>query len=233
MSMKDKGIDLPALLADNVGPDGVSVFDLDRVTMPSGGGLSFTVPDIDKGEKAVNEIKGIIVAYQDVRAYWQQGLDESGGGTPPDCSSDDCRLGVGEPGGQCKQCPMAQFGTASNGKGQACTQRRRLFILRENDIMPIMVSLPPTSLKPIKQYFWRLATHRYTSYYKVITKLGLAKIPGADPPYSVIVPSIGEALTDQQIAIVTEISESVRNTIACGMIGHDDYVPAEAIDAGE
>lgn len=46
-------------------------------------------------------------------------MDQGGGIL---CRSNDCKTGIGEPGGACLICPLAQFGTARNGegKGTAC-----------------------------------------------------------------------------------------------------------------
>jgi hypothetical protein len=161
------------MLREMAGALGVNQFDLDKAKIPSGGAARFEVPTLD-GTEYVPEITGVIIGQQDVRCFWERGLDESGGGTPPDCTSDDCQVGVGKPGGSCQTCPMAQFGSARKGAGQACQQRRVLFIARPKSTLPLVVSLPPTSLANARKYFLRLVDNELP-FWAVVTTLTLEK----------------------------------------------------------
>jgi hypothetical protein len=63
---------------------------------------------------------------------------------------------MGKPGGDCHKCPLAQFGSAVDqkgqpGKGQACKSMRMLLFLRQDDMIPMIVNLPPTSLQNAKK----------------------------------------------------------------------------------
>jgi hypothetical protein len=49
-------------------------------------------------------------------------------------------------------------------RGQACKQMKLLFVLRATDLLPICVSLPPTSLKNSKQFFRRLTQNNVLHY---------------------------------------------------------------------
>lgn len=167
---------LGAMLRTNVGPQGLSVFDLDTVKTPAGGGTTFVVPTID-GEEEAKELRGVIVGFKDLRSYWRTGFDESGGGTPPDCSSQDMVRGDGDPGGECARCAFSRFGTA--GRAQACQQRRLLFLVREGDLLPIVVSVSPASLKSVRQYFLRLASHA-VPFYGVLSSLSLERDKNRD-----------------------------------------------------
>lgn len=151
----------------NTGALGISQFDFDRAKVPSGGGLQFQLDD----NKAVPEIDGVIIAFQDLRVYWMDEFSQSGGGTPPDCISENCVQGIGDPGGNCTQCPFAQF--KSRGAGQACQQRRILFIARPDRILPLALSLPPTSLRNVRRYFRIQLVEEGLPFYGVITRLGL------------------------------------------------------------
>lgn len=198
---------LGEMLRTNVGPGGLSVFDLDTVKTPAGGGTTFTVPTVD-GEEDAKELRGVIVGFKDMRSYWRTGFDESGGGTPPDCASQDMMQGEGDPGGDCARCPYSKFGTA--GRAQACQQRRLLFLVREGDLLPIVVSVSPASLKPVRQFFLRLASHG-VPYYGVVTRLTLEKDKNKDGiTYARITVAMAGRLPEEEAARMKSYSEALR-----------------------
>lgn len=216
-------------LRENIGNGGVTPFDLDRVKIPSGGGVQWEVPTL-AGIESVREIEGIIIHFKDVRSYWAKSY--GGGNQPPDCASTDGLHGVGSPGGVCAHCPMAQFGTASKsdgkaGKGQACKQARMLFILRRGDLLPLLIVLPPSSLKPAKQYFIRL-TSKGVPFYGVITKLSLTKVANADGiPYSQVDMKFVDHLSDDRLESVRAMRESMRHVFDHAQIVEADVVGAQ------
>lgn len=170
------------IIQANSGIAGLSPQQLDRVKIPSGGGVTWTVPSLT-GDQEVKEIEGIIIHMKEVRAYWPDSF--SGSGTPPQCSSDDAIHGVGSPGGSCLICPLSKPGSAPPKKpgeltkGQACKASRLLFLLRPDDLLPIVVSLPPTSLKPCGAYFMRLANWELFSH-EAVTAITLIKEKNED-----------------------------------------------------
>jgi len=159
----------------NVGDGGLTPGDFDRIKVPAGGATAWTIQGLD-GEEILKEVAGIVVAWRDTRAYWSVPMEQSEGNMPPDCYSLDARTGTGKPGGDCHKCPLAQFG--SDGAGQACKLVRQLFLIREENLLPEIVNLPPSSIKPARQYFLRLAS-KGVPCYSVITKIGLEKTRNA------------------------------------------------------
>ena len=115
---------LAEMIAENVGASGLTLSDLEQVTIPAGGGTMWTIPDAIAGPTGAAELTGVVLYAQDRRAFWREGLEDSGGGTPPDCSSPDAITGTGDPGGACGKCHMAEFGSAPDGRGQACKQQK-------------------------------------------------------------------------------------------------------------
>ena len=63
--------------------------------------------------------------------------------------------GEGDPGGACAKCRYNQFGSGESG-GKACKNRRRIYILREGEVFPVLLSLPTGSLKEFTRYIQRL-----------------------------------------------------------------------------
>lgn len=173
--------ELKQTVEDNLGGDRLSEFDMERYIMPSGKGLTFTVETASNASSA-NELVGVIVFQQNRRTWWEKSKDDSDGDNgPPDCSSNDGVHGVGKMadkcGGLCANCPNSKFGSATdkNGvptKGQACSQKKCLFILKPDSILPSVLMVPPTSLVPLKQYLASLISAR-KPYYGVVTKITL------------------------------------------------------------
>lgn len=190
-AMQVESAQLLETLEANLGGQKLSEFDLDRVVIPTGGGKAWTVPTLE-GEEVTPELQGIIVHWKDTRAYWRATFEEQGGGTPPDCSSPNAERASGDPTPPgappgnpqtptdsdglfiCDACPNAQFGSdpRESSNAQACKLVRQLFLLTPGDLLPVVVSLPPTSVAAATRYFLRLS-RRGLPYYSVVTKIAL------------------------------------------------------------
>ena len=117
----------------------------------------------------------MLVMRQPVRAYWAESF--SGGGAPPDCSSEDAvygngalgKLSDGNPSGLCKECPMSKFGSGKDN-GQACRSITRLFLLTPDYAIPLLVTLPPTSFGAAQDFVVLQAAQRkaITSFETVL-----------------------------------------------------------------
>ena len=184
-------------IRENIGNDRITDRDLDRITVPLGGGLNWTVPTLE-GEDSAKALDGIIVHWTSPRAYWATGM-EVGGNTPPDCSSHNGDVGYGQPGGACHLCPLSEWGSADGGSGKACKEKRMLFLLRSTDLLPIVIQAPSTSIQPVKKYLLRLASQGLP-YWSVITRLSLEKGSNANGiSFSRIAPkSAGPVPEDQR-----------------------------------
>jgi len=198
---------LEEVIEVNIGDEGISRFDLDRLKVPTGGTTTWSVPTLE-GEKQQEAVEGIVIHWKDVRAYWAG--DYTGKNTPPDCYSDDAKIGVGDPGGKCKECPFAEWESAEEGDGQACKQMRILFLLRENNILPLAITAPPTSVGNIKNYFMRLAS-KGIAFYGAITRFELDKaMSSGGIEYSEIVPSYVQKLTGDALDKMREVREQIK-----------------------
>lgn len=162
--------DLRQIVADNLGGtnDSFSEGDLARYKVPSSESIAFSYTKQDGTKDAVKTVRGVVVAHLPRRRYYSKPAGESNG-VPPDCQSPDGNRGEGtiaaQFGGVCEACPMAQFGTSkkrdgSAGRGQACQQRRALFIVTDGDILPAILELPPTSLSTWKTFLASLISAR-------------------------------------------------------------------------
>jgi hypothetical protein len=166
--MRQTSAELRELFEENM--DDADEFDLEGISVPGGGGLTWSIPDLNGEPVAVEELVGVIVLKGVRRAYWEKSFDETGGGSPPDCSSLDAKRGTGYIRGDdrtkepmersCEKCPMAQWGSKKpedpEDNQQACARRTLLFLIGPGDVVPQKVDLAPTSVVPFKKFMARL-----------------------------------------------------------------------------
>lgn len=205
--------DLAEVLRDNTAGQ-LSRLDLPTVKIPAGGGTSWTIPDVEEGDRNEKSLRGIVVYQTVVRGYWEQTFEATGGGTPPTCYSNDGRRGVGEPGGDCATCKLNQWGTdPRGGNGKACREMRLIFMIQEHDILPFVVALPPTSVRPAHQFFVGLA-RKGIGYYAVVTEVGLEQDKSAAGiRYSKATFKMVGKLTPEQVAVVKAYREALIPTL--------------------
>jgi hypothetical protein len=151
--------------------DGLNL-SFDRVKVPSGGGLAFEIPTEDGDSDVQKELVGIIVGHGPENVYYAS--EYTGGNEPPDCVAMDGRVGIGSPGGDCLACPFNEWGSGEDGNGKACQNRRKLFVLQDGELFPLMLALPPTSVKGFSDFIKRNVMKGRRSY-EFIAKIGLTK----------------------------------------------------------
>ena len=179
----------------------LSLADLTKVTVPTGGGLAWMVEKLN-GQESIKELTGIILSQALPRALYASTFEESGGQEPAVCLSNDSITGhlnsealpkgefperlvkIGNPTGHCENCPFAQWGTklkgdGSFGHGQMCQQRRVLLFLTPETSMPLLVSIPPSGLKNIKHYLVELQSVGL-KHWQIVTRIGLMPDKNAD-----------------------------------------------------
>lgn len=187
-----------SVLRENMGNQKLALTDLSVVKMPSGGLTIFEVPDIsaEGGARAERSIEGIIVHHQDVNAYWPKRKEE-GGDKIPSCVSLDGITGHGDinaqgiPGEErgkfeynCEDCPRNAWDSGPKGKGKACKNKKRIFLATKNGLLPLMMSLPATSLKPYRKFCADLSSMA-VPYYGAVVRIACTKVQGDDSDYAV------------------------------------------------
>lgn len=103
------------------------------------------------GDIEMDSLIGYPVYWTISRSWWSRPY-APGSRSAPECASlDGIRPWPAMPSLQaeeCGQCPMAQFGSAPSGRGQACHQRVNVFIA-EPPAGVMWLSAPPTSTKTL------------------------------------------------------------------------------------
>ncbi|KKN79823.1 hypothetical protein LCGC14_0336780 [marine sediment metagenome] len=214
------GRNINAVMKVNFGGDDVKPEDLITIKLPTGGSITWLIPTTE-GETSTLVLEGILVHIAMRRAYWKEGNEGF-----PDCRAIDARIGVGDPGGDCSACPNAVFGTkinkdGSKSGGQACNLRRLLFMVREGDLLPIVIDTPATSLVPVKN--WLIAiTSRGLFYYQFLTRLELTAAGSGQEKYAIVKPSCGPLLSPEATEKILNYAKTLQEVFSAVEVSVQD-----------
>ena len=179
----------------------------DRIKIPAGGGTAYEVPGEGEEPDIAKEIVGVILHQHPAYAMYRDKY--AGGSNPPDCGSFDGQTGVGDPGGACANCPYNQFGSGE-GSAKLCKNKRQLYILQENELFPVTLSLPTGSLKGFTRYL-KNQLSKGRKLNQVVTRITLKKATStAGITYSQAVFSFDRVLTPEERAAVEPLVEQVK-----------------------
>ncbi len=214
--------------------DGLGTIPFDKVKIPSGGGLAFEVPtEEEDNPDMVKELVGVILYHHPINAYWQNKYD--GQNNQPDCTSYDGKTGVIVETGECVDCANCKynkFGSDDNGRGKACKNMHRIYLLREGNPVPILLTLPPSSLKSLRDYLGKKVVLKGMRSYQVVTKITLKKEQSGDGiTYSrAVFTSVG-TLTADKLQMAKQYAESIKASNQNVEITEEDYNMAPAQQA--
>ena len=202
--------DLAAAVEEEM--DGLGAIPFDRVKIPSGGGLAFELPGEEEDEtESATELIGVILDHNPVNAYWANKF--AGGNEQPDCSSFDGKQGVDRLTGEIKSC-------------ETCPQ--------EGNPVPLILSLPPTSLKYMRNYIAKRVLLKGFRCWQVLTKITLKKEKSKDNiTYSRAAFAFVDKLTPEQEKQAEAMRELVKNIYRNINIDTDDYNRAPVEGTGE
>jgi len=158
------------IISENLKNQPISHQLFDVIKSPTGGTTAFTVPTM-AGDEIQKELTGIILDYNTPRAYWAS--TDPVEGTPPNCYSSDSL--ISNEGKPCVRCVYNEFGS-KNGESnaKACKESVEIYLLRQDNIMPIIIRVPVTSKWIFQRYMTRLAG-RLIPLYGVVTRITLEK----------------------------------------------------------
>ena len=197
-------------LADDM--DGMTMA-FPRVKIPGAGMLQFELPSGDPERPAyTGTLTGVILFSHATCAFWPGGKDEDDN-APPLCFSVDGKQGIGEPGGLCATCEFNKYDTAVKGKGKACKNMRVLYLLRSGDAMPIQLALPPTSLKPWRDFYGQAFGVRRRAVFGSLVEIGLKKANNGSNDYSVATFRLLGDFTGEKLAQVKAYAADFRNQV--------------------
>lgn len=211
-----------AVMEANLGNSPFGPNDMIRLKMPAAGATTWSVPTVE-GIASMPSIKAIIAVASDCRGYWP---DAYSGATPPQCSSVDGLVGVGDPGGQCDQCPLSKWNRDRTlpvaEQKPKCKQMKRLFLFVEGRRIPMMLTLSPTSLRSCREYLVALLDSNIPCY-GVVTEIGLEQEKNAAGiAYSAATFRMDSRLSPEQTERAGVLAKSLRG-LSRSSVTTEDY----------
>jgi hypothetical protein len=192
----------------------------ERVKIPAGASTAFELPTEGEETETAKEFPAVILYHHPLNAYYESKY--AGGSNPPDCGSFDGKTGTG--GKDCATCPHNRFGTGENG-AKACKNKRRVYILREGECFPLLLTLPTGSLRAFAKYLKTQLAKRRTSS-SVITRFSLKKATsGGGIAFSQAAFAFERALTSEELALIKPLSEEMKTYAA--QVGFDAALPED------
>ena len=176
-------------------PDGFTVLNLDRIPFATADSLTLNVPTED-GPDPRRHLDAIVLHQHNVRQRYVGKYDPNTP-TPPVCVSYDGITGQGDPGGACARCPLNVVDPDAE-----CRPYRWLYLLFPEEPLPMLLSLPRTSLS-------RSITRGVAKYFLALAKGGRTHVKGGLWPYSVMT-RIGLAKRERGVGMVATFEEGPR-----------------------
>lgn len=201
-----------------------------RIKIPAGGVTSFEIQQEGDETEMKKTLEGVVVWHHSANAYW---ISNDTQNTQPDCASLDGKWGTGNPGGPCPACPLNEFGSGEGGKGKACKNMKRLYLLTKDSLFPYALSLPPTSLGKFTDYV-SMTLAKGKKVCDIVTTVSLTKKENsAGIAYSqAVFKSVG-ALDSETMQRSREYRETIKAFVAAGTDVAQEFVEAEAMEIDE
>ena len=230
----DKNSEAALAFRENNQGESFGVNDLIRVKVPSAGGTIWTIEG-PEGKEQVESIEGIIVFKAPHGIIWRS--DDISPGEKPVVVSNDLVTGKlnipreevpeelmelidsaeikGNPGVyDWAKLPQTQWGTGKYAKEQIL-----MFVLRPNELLPLLIAATPGSVGNIKKFFLRTKI----SHYRMLVSLKLKEaISKGGIKYSQIIPEhIGTISPADGLKICEQYRDPLKSKHEAGLIELD------------
>ncbi len=175
----------------------------------------------DLGE-LLQELKGVVIYFHRARGQWAEGEKA------PRCSSMDGVHGTNAEDEQiaCATCPLNPQVNGRWGDKDNCKELKRLYVLLEGERYPVLLTLPPTSLRPWDQ-FESAVRRRGKALISFYTIFGLDSAEAHGQSFAKIAPKMGPGLSAQVILQLAKIKDEVVRVAAEIGVEADDYAKSE------
>ena len=193
----------------------------DLTTLPgiTPGGKSWEVVHPTGEVEELKSVTGVIIARRPSRSYYNTPY-EPGATEPPYCSAEPTGdhewFGNSEDpkyhGRPCAKCEHNLFGSATAGKGKACSEYTSLIMYRESDtLLPISVRVPPAALKHLKNYTRGLLQLGILKLHDAVTEIALEPVKGAPPTWKFrLVGRVDGSMRDHLVARASLFSAAAK-----------------------
>lgn len=159
--------------------------DCRKIKIPSGGGLAYEVQGEDDDDvEYMKEVTGVVIFTHRMNGYWENaygsGDDDN---KAPSCSSMDGKVGIDTETGEvrnCENCPYNTYGSDTRGgKGKACKNMRRVYLMMDGDPNFYLLTVPPTSIKDVNKQLARIMGSKGIPYTSLLVSFKLQKTKNA------------------------------------------------------
>lgn len=180
---------------------------------------------VDAFGASTDELRGVIVFKQKTRGFWKRGENI------PLCSSLDGITGtVTETNASksCAACPYNEWGSGTDEAGnptagKACKEMRRIFVAQENSELPVVLTLPPTSIKEFDKYISaRVSQGIPDTAAETVFRLVPMK-SDANFQYAVVQPKLGKRLSPQEMLRFSKMRNTLQVAAAKMAVVAEDY----------
>ena len=173
---------------------------------------------VDPFGKSIDELKSIVLFKQKTRGCWEEG------NKTPLCSSFDGITGTDSNGNsrRCAECPQNAWGSGKEGRGKACKEMRRVFLMTPENALPIQISFPPTSIGTFDNFFSARITNRISDIAKEV-KFSLSKTSKNGYDFALAVLKNGDNVPAKDILAVNTIRQKFVDGWRNIAIDEDDY----------
>ena len=202
-----------------------------KIKIPSGGAPTYVVEGEDEGQTdCMQEITGVIVFTHRLNGYWPGAYGSDDNKTPV-CSSIDGKNGLNTETGEirsCATCPLNQYGTATDHKGnqvkaKACKNMRRLYLLMNGDPNIYLLTVPPTSIRDVNKQLAKILTGGIP-YTGLAINLKLTQAKNANGvAYSKVVISKSGLLPQATAEAVKVLRQELKVQYKSMAVTSDDY----------
>ena len=196
-----------------------------RVKIPSGGGKAFDILTGDEEmDTSVPTFAGVILYHHRCNARFDETVS---GNTPPLCSSVDGKSGFEVETGavhRCAGCQYNEYGSSAKGRGKACKNMHRLYIMTPGVSVPLVLRLPPTGLKGVQTYLANTLAVRQLRPEEVLTEFSIAVTQNSDGiKYSVVKFKLLGKLEESDRAAAQVLADAMKRAAANVGIDAEDY----------
>ena len=212
-----------------------------KIKIPSGGGLAYEVQREDETDaEYMKEINAVIIFTHRVGGFWPGSYGDDEQNKIPVCSSMDGKTGLNTETGEltsCETCPLNQFGSATDqkggpGKGKACKNMRRLYMMMDGDPNFYLLTVPPTSIRDVNKQLAKIMAGG-VPYTGLVVRLTLEKTQNAaGVAYSKVVIGKSGLLPPAVSAVAKEMRRQIKEQYQSMAITADDYTSAPEQGAG-
>ena len=214
-----------------------------QIKVPSGGGIAYEVQGEDEDDAdSMKEIEAVIVFTHRLNGYWPGsfGSAKDPKDRIPACASMDGKTGIRADTGEivnCENCPMNQYGTGVDEKGnpsqgKACKNMRRIYMMMDGNPNFYLLSVPPTSLRDVNKQLTKILASG-TPYTGMIVAFTLEKAKNSNgTTYSKVVIRKKGLLPPAVAAHAINLRNQIKQQYQSMAITLDDYTAAPVQSAG-